>query len=81
MNPENKIPDETLNIVNGGVLLEGWDETMLTIMKIYKSNYGEEGLAKVESLVDVSINDPTSPLTIEDRQTVLDFIRENWNRI
>lgn len=41
---ENKIlKEEELNIVSGGVLIEGWDVTLLSMMRVYKGKYGDDG--------------------------------------
>ena len=75
------IRGEELNLVSGGVLLEGWENTLLMIMKIYKKAHGEEGLQKVKDLMVISLNDPTSPIEEEDTETVYGFIEGNWNSI
>lgn len=73
--------DEQLGLISGGVLVEGWDTTLLAIMKIFKEEYGEEGQQKVRDLMSVSLNDPTSPIEESDMQTLYDFIDSNWNNI
>ena len=73
------LKDEQLNIVSGGVLLDGWDTTLLSIIRIYKAKYGEEGKQKVKDLMLMSLNDPTSPIEPQDMETIMNFIDENWD--
>jgi hypothetical protein len=73
------INDEVLNLVSGGVLLEGWDKTLFTMMKYYKSKYGDEGIQKVKDLMNISLKDPTSKVEESDMDTLYNFIDENWN--
>ena len=73
------LKDEQLNIVSGGVLLDGWDITLLSIIRIYKAKYGEEGKQKVKDLMLMSLNDPTSPIEPQDMETIMNFIDENWD--
>ena len=75
---KNILKDEDLNLVSGGVLLEGWDTTLLIIMDIFKGRYGDEGKQKVIDLMKMSLNDPTSPIEESDMDTLLQFIEDNW---
>lgn len=72
------VEEDVLNLVSGGVLLDGWDQALINIMSLFKARYGEEGYQKVWDLVEVSINDPTSPVTQEDAATMYKFIEDNW---
>ena len=78
---KEKMMDDELKLVSSGVLLPGWDATMLTMMAFYKGAYGEEGREKVESLVQISIDDPTSPVEAKDAETLYNFIRDNWDSV
>lgn len=79
MNESNNIiKDEELNIVSGGVLLEGWDTTLLIIMDMFRGRYGDEGKQKVIDLMKMSLNDPTSPIEESDMETIFKFIEDNW---
>ena len=75
---KNILKDEDLNIVSGGVLLEGWDTTLLIIMDTFKGLYGDEGKQKVIDLMKMSLNDPTSPIEESDMETIFKFIEDNW---
>ena len=76
---DNKIiNDNDLKLVSGGVLLDGWDSTLLFIMEVYKKTYGDKGKEKVIELMKISLNDPTSPLEENDMETIYKFIEENW---
>ena len=35
---ENKLNEDILNLVSGGILREGWDETVYDMMALYHSN-------------------------------------------
>ena len=73
-----RINDEELDLVSGGVLKEGWDMTLLSVMGIYKGLYEEEGLQKVKDLMALSLDDPTSPIEPQDLDKIYNFIDENW---
>lgn len=75
---KNILKDEDLNIVSGGVLLEGWDTTLLIIMDMFRGRYGDEGKQKVIDLMKMSLNDPTSPIEESDMETIFKFIEDNW---
>ncbi len=75
---KNILKDEDLNIVSGGVLLEGWDTTLLIIMDMFKCRYEDEGKQKVIDLMKMSLNDPTSPIEESDMETIFKFIEDNW---
>ena len=79
---ENKLlNDDELNIVSGGVLLEGWDNTLLTIMRLYKGKYGEEGKQMVKDLMVVGLNDPEAVIEAQDMDTLYKFIDDNWDSV
>ena len=40
------LDDELLVLVSGGVLIDGWDESLLELMKHYKAIYGGKGYQK-----------------------------------
>ena len=73
--------DEELNLVSGGVLLAGWDETLLEIMKRFKEIYGIKGRQKVKALMAKSLDDPTSPIKASDMETIYKFIDDNWDAV
>ena len=73
-----RINDEELDLVSGGVLKEGWDMTLLSVMGIYKGLYEEEGLQKVKDLMALSLDDPTSSIEFQDLDKIYSFIDENW---
>lgn len=62
-------------------MLPGWDKTLLTMMAMYKGRYGEKGKEMVERLVQVSVDDPTSPVEASDAQTMYNFISDNWDTV
>ena len=76
-----KIEDQEIELVSGGVLLEGWEQTTSFIIKLYKEKYGEEGKQKVKDLMLMSLNDPTSPIEEEDMATIYKYIDDNWDLI
>lgn len=81
MSEKYKIDDQELNIISGGVLKEGWQQTMIAMMALYKGKYGEEGLEIVKALPGIAVNDPTSPIEAGDFETLHKFIDEQWPQV
>ena len=81
MTEKKMLDDELLDLVSGGVLIDGWDESLLELMKHYKAIYGEKGYQKVKELMMKSLNDPTSPIEASDMETIYHFIEVNWEKV
>ncbi|MBQ6492819.1 MAG: hypothetical protein IJI92_03015 [Erysipelotrichaceae bacterium] len=73
--------EEELKLVSGGKLLDGWDDTLLNVMRLYKGKFGEDGYQMVRDMVIVAVNDPTSPVAAEDAETMYNFIDSNWDSV
>ena len=80
MKKELKLEEEALNLVSGGVLHEGWESTLLTMMALYKGNYGENGKQMVTAMF-VPENIKTGPLEESDLPVIQAFIEENWDSV
>ena len=70
-----------MNIVSGGVLIEGWDVTLLSMMRVYKGKYGDDGKQKIKDLMLLALNDPTSVIEAHDIETINRFIDEKWDSV
>ena len=75
------LQDEQLKMVSGGVLLEGWENVLLGIMRYYKETYGDESKQMAIDLMIKSIDVPSAPLDAEDIDRIKNFADENWNKI
>ena len=75
------INDEELSIVSGGILAEGWEKTLSSMMGIYKFKYGDEGREKLKNVLLSALDDPTSPLEPQDMETIHNYIDENWDSV
>ena len=40
--------DEELSLISGGYLKEGWEDVTLTMIKMYKAKFGDEGKTEAE---------------------------------
>ena len=80
MKKERKLEEEVLNLVSGGVLQEGWDTTLLTMMAVYKGKFGENGKQMVTNLF-VKENIGEGPLEEADLPVIHAFIEDNWNSV
>ena len=80
MKKEWKLEEEMLNLVSGGVLQEGWDTTLLTMMAVYKGKFGENGKQMVRDLF-VKENIGGGPLEEADLPVIRAFIEDNWNSV
>ena len=72
------LKEEELNLVSGGVLVEGWDTALKMMMEAFKNEYGESGKQMLKDMMIASVNDPTSPVESADLQTLNQFIDDNW---
>ena len=61
------INDEELKLVSGGVLLDGWESTLLAMMAIYKGKFGEDGYEMIRN-------------TMARQTGCLPFLRGIWIR-
>ena len=75
------LKEEDLELVSGGYLKEGWDTTLLNVMVVYKKKYGEDGKQRVVDMMRMSVNDPTSTVTVSDLKTINEFIDKKWPTI
>lgn len=78
---EKRINDELLSMVNGGVLKEGWENTVLTMINVLKAKYVDEGKQKLKKIMASGLNDPTSTMDENDYSMICQFIDDNWNNI
>lgn len=78
---EKRINDELLSMVNGGVLKEGWENTVLTMINVLKTKYADEGKQKLKKIMASGLNDPTSTMDENDYSMICQFIDDNWNNI
>lgn len=78
---DKMIRDEELSIVSGGVLQEGWEGTLLQVMRLYKIKFGEEGKQKTKDTMSVGLKDPTANLDEADMMKIYPFIDDNWDQI
>ena len=51
---EKRINDELLSMINGGVLKEGWENTVLTMINVLKAKYADEGKQTAHMRLSVS---------------------------
>lgn len=77
---EAKLNDEQLKLINGGLLVDGWESVTESMIKVFKDSYGDKGLEILIDVIASTKNDPTSVLTDEDREIVFAFIRDNWDK-
>ena len=75
------LKDEQLKMVSGGVLLEGWENVLLGIMRYYKETYGKDSMQMAIDKMIESINIPAFPLDDNDIERIKKFASENWNNI
>ena len=72
--------EEVLNRISGGVLREGWDSTLLTMMAVFKGKFGENGKQMVSALfINHGVGD--GPLEVNDLGTILAYIDHNWDSV
>lgn len=76
---ENKLNEEVLNLVSGGILREGWDETVYEMMALYKGKFGESGKARLITLFEEKGVGGDSPLEPKDIPVIVDYINANWD--
>lgn len=76
-----KIEDHEIELVSGGVLLDGWQNTLLDIMKFYKNKYGKNSKQRVKDFMLLSINDPTTKIDENDLEIIMKYIDDNWDLI
>ena len=80
MKKELMLEEEALNLVSGGVLQEGWDSTLRTLMALYKGQFGENGKQMVSALfINHGVGD--GPLEEADIPVILAFIDNNWDSV
>ena len=87
--------DELLELVDGGVIVENWQNRVAGKIAYYKNQYGDQGkdklLALASGLFDNSLANQTSntgkladkdkKLALADKKSILSFIDENWDNI
>lgn len=77
-----KIKDEMMNMISGGRLSPGWEKNYYQIMRVYKSQYGdEEGLKRVKQHMYDLVDDNYSFVEESDLKTLFDFIDNNWDSV
>ncbi len=69
---------EELSLISGGYLKEGWEDVTLTMIKMYKAKFGDEGKQKLKDTLAVGLNDPTSTMDEKDLEMLRTFIDNNW---
>ena len=80
MKKELMLEEEALNLVSGGVLQEGWDSTLRTMMALYKGQFGENGKQMVKALF-VEENLGEGPLEEADLPVIHAYIEDNWDSV
>ena len=80
MKKEPTLEEEALNLVSGGVLQEGWDSTLLTMMALYKGQFGENGKEMIKALF-VKENLGEGPLEEADLPVIHAYIEDNWDSV
>lgn len=73
MDRKTALEEKALKLVNGGVLQEGWEESVLSLMALYKGKFGDSGKDMVLELFIIDGVD-NSPLDTNDIITVIAFI-------
>ena len=80
MKKELMLEEEALNLVSGGVLQEGWDSTLRTMMALYKGQFGENGKQMVKALFGKE-NIGEGPLEEADLPVIHAYIEDNWDSV
>lgn len=78
---ENRILEEELAKVSGGILKGGWEDVLTKIMKIYKAKNGDGAKQQVKDLMAVSLNDQTSSIDENDIVIINEYIDNNWQEV
>ena len=81
MKKEPTLEEEALNLVSGGVLQEGWDSTLLTMMALYKGKFGENGKERIKALFVKENIGGEGPLEEADLPVIHAFIEDNWDSV
>ena len=81
MDDKVMLNEEALKLINGGVLLEGWDSTLLAMMSLYKGKFGDNGKQMVTDLFTKHGVGSDGPLEEADIPVILAFIDNNWDGV
>ena len=46
MTKDMMLEEEALKLVNGGVLQEGWEDTLVNMMALYKGKFGDNEIGR-----------------------------------
>jgi hypothetical protein len=79
MDEKRMLEEEALKLINGGILREGWDETVYEMMALYKGKFGESGKARLITLFEEKGVGGDSPLEPKDIPVIVDYINANWD--
>ena len=80
MDNKSLLEEEVLKRISGGVLREGWDSTLLTMMAVCKGKFGENGKQMVSALfINHGVGDGS--LEEADIPVILAFIDNNWDSV
>ena len=95
MKENRALDDDLLELVDGGVVIENWQDRIAGKISFFKNQYGEEGkdrlLSLASGMLDVSLSDQTADqskfakeedkLALADKKSILSFIDDNWDNI
>ena len=80
MDEKKILEEEALKLINGGVLEEGWESSVISLMALYKGKYGEEGKWMIMEFF-FNQKPGEGSLTTSDIADILVFIDHNWDSV
>lgn len=78
---KKRLFDKELSIVSGGLLIDGWQDTVYKMMELHKAKFGDKAKQKVKDTMSLALNDPTSKVDEHDLEIIYKYIDEYWDKV